>query len=108
MSSTNSPPLIVDLAESEDDLDLNNNQVELEPFNPGKRGTLFPEEFRSTRRKSSASRYGFDEAFVELVARQCQLILETEDVLGRGSFGTVVGANYQGEANHIHKLLLSS
>ncbi|CAG7727242.1 unnamed protein product [Allacma fusca] len=48
------------------------------------------------RRKSSSSRYDFDEDFMRFVVVRCNLQLHPEEVLGRGSFGTVIQGNYHG------------
>ena len=52
------------------------------------------------RRKSSSSRYDFDEDFMRFVSLRCNLELEPEEILGRGSFGTVIQGRYHGENNY--------
>ena len=49
------------------------------------------------RRKSSSSRYDFDEDFMRFVSLTCNLELQPEEVLGRGSFGTVIQGRYHGK-----------
>jgi hypothetical protein len=52
----------------------------------------------SKRRKSSLTTYDLEPDFPSFVEKFChsELQLDIEDLLGRGSFGTVLGATYKG------------
>ncbi|CAL8069828.1 unnamed protein product [Orchesella dallaii] len=57
--------------------------------------TEFPSKLTS-QRCSSGTKYDLDEKLLNLVTMQWNLSLNPEELLGKGSFGTVVGGLYKG------------
>lgn len=55
------------------------------------------EPFHQQRRCSAGAKYDLDENLIKLVARHWNLSLNPDELLGKGSFGTVIAGQYQGK-----------